>query len=51
MWPDWLKAQAAAAPERPALIAAGGLRWNYAALYAAVDQTAGRLAGLGLQPG
>jgi len=51
MFGDWLKAQAAAAPERPALVSARGERWSYAALDAAVEQTATRLSGLGLAPG
>ncbi len=53
---DWLKAQAAAAPERLALAAWEGAqdtvrRWTYAALDEQVELAAGRLAGLGLQPG
>jgi len=51
MFVDWLKAQAAAAPGRPALLGARGERWSYAALDAAVEQTAARLSGLGLAAG
>ncbi|NHN58640.1 MULTISPECIES: o-succinylbenzoate--CoA ligase [Halorussus] len=49
---DWLADRARAAPESTALNEAdGGTRWTYAELDDAVDETAGRLAALGLGEG
>ncbi|MDB5370363.1 MAG: non-ribosomal peptide synthetase, partial [Roseomonas sp.] len=46
-----LDAQAAATPDATAVIAADGTHLSYAALHAAADRVAGRLAALGIGPG
>jgi O-succinylbenzoic acid--CoA ligase len=49
---DVLAHRARATPDATALIDTGsGRKWRYAAFDAAVDRTAGRLAGLGIEPG
>ncbi|TQQ79861.1 o-succinylbenzoate--CoA ligase [Halonotius terrestris] len=49
---DWLGHRAAATPNELAVIDADSdTRWSYSGLDAAVDETAGRLAALGVQPG
>jgi len=49
---DWLTHRAAATPEDLALINTDtDTRWSYSGLDAAVDETAGRLAALGIEPG
>ncbi|GAA0244088.1 o-succinylbenzoate--CoA ligase [Haladaptatus pallidirubidus] len=49
---DWLAHRAAVSPEATALIEAeDGEKWTYADLDSAVEETAGRLAGLGLRAG
>jgi O-succinylbenzoic acid--CoA ligase len=49
---DWLTDRARTSPEATALVeAADGTRWSYVQLDAAVEETAGRLAALGLRPG
>jgi len=49
---DWLTHRAAATPDDLALIDTNSdTRWSYSGLDAAVDETAGRLAALGIEPG
>ena len=49
---DWLTHRATATPEDLALINTDtDTRWSYSGLDAAVDETAGRLAALGIEPG
>jgi len=49
---DWLTHRAAATPDDLALIDTHtDTRWSYSGLDAAVDETAGRLAALGIEPG
>ncbi len=49
---DWLTHRAQASPEATALVESEtGTEWTYAALDAAVDETAGRLAALGIESG
>lgn len=49
---DWLTHRARVSPEAIALVEArDGTEWTYADLDAAVDETVGRLAALGVQPG
>jgi len=49
---DWLTHRAASTPDDLALIDTDSdTRWSYSGLDAAVDETAGRLAALGIEPG
>ena len=49
---DWLTHRAHATPDDLAVIdTASETRWSYSGLDAAVDETAGRLAALGIEPG
>ena len=49
---DWLTHRARSTPDDLALINTNSeMRWSYSGLDAAVDETAGRLAALGIEPG
>ena len=48
---DLLDDQAAARPDAPALVDAGGVRWSYDGLRAASEEAAALLRGAGVAPG